>query len=100
MDQLKEGPKAEGYKATVPPKAEILNLSIKDGTCYVNFDKEFLKIDAGLTEEVVIYSVVNSLTELNTIQKVQFSVNGETDVVLRESLRLDKTFSRNLEMME
>lgn len=100
MEQLLEGPKAEGYRATVPEHTEILNMSVKDGTCYVNLNAAFQEIRADLTEEVVIYSVVNSLTELGTIQKVQFSINGETDVVLRESLKLEKPFSRNLELMQ
>ena len=100
MEQLLEGPKAEGYKGTIPVNTEILNLGIKDGTCYVNLNSRFQEIDAALTEETVIYSIVNSLTELGTIQKVQFSVNGETNVVLRESLSLDKPFERNMDLME
>jgi len=100
LEQLLEGPKAEGYKRTLPANAEILNMSIKDGTCYVNMSSKIQEMDAALTEEVVIYSMVNSLTELGTIQKVQFSIDGETDVVLRESLHLDKPFERNMDMIE
>ena len=100
LEQLLEGPKAEGYKRTLPADTEILNLSIKDGTCYVNMDSKARELDAVLTEEVAVYSVVNSLTELGTIQKVQFSIDGDTDVVLRESLRLDKPFERNMDLIE
>ena len=47
----------------------------------------------------MIYSVVNSLTELSTIRKVQISVNGRTDRMLRESRSLDKVYERNLELV-
>lgn len=78
----------------------MLNINVTDGTCYVNFDSKLREMDADLTEDAVIYSIVDSLTELNTIQKVQISVNGKTDIALRESRRLDKIYERNLDLVE
>ncbi len=100
MEQLIAGPKAEGYKATLSSDTTVLNISVTDGTCYVNFDSKLQEIGADITEDAVIYSIVDSLTELNTIQRVQLSVNGRTDLVLRESRRLDRVYERNLELVE
>ena len=99
MEQLIAGPQAEGYKATLPSDVTILNIRVTDGTCYVHFDEKLQNIPSGGTEDAVIYSVVNSLTELSTIRKVQISVNGRTDRMLRESRSLDKVYERNLELV-
>ena len=53
-----------------------------------------------MTEAVPIYSIVNSLTEIPGISRVQILVNGETDLVYRESIRFDTIFSRNLDIIE
>jgi len=99
MEELISGPKAKGYLATIPSDTKLLNISVKDGTCYVNLNEKLQNLNAGLTEDVVIYSIVNSLTELSTINKVQISVNGETNMVLRESRSLDKLYERNPELI-
>ena len=44
----------------------------------------------------MIYSIVNSLTELPTISKVQISVNGDTGGVYRDSYSLGSMYERNL----
>lgn len=100
VEQLIAGPKAEGYRPTLSSDTTVLNINVTDGTCYVNFDSKLREMDADLTEDAVIYSIVDSLTELNTIQKVQISVNGKTDIALRESRRLDKIYERNLDLVE
>ncbi|MBD9157530.1 MAG: hypothetical protein EGQ17_04495, partial [Lachnospiraceae bacterium] len=53
-----------------------------------------------VTEAVTIYSIVDSLTELSGISKVQILVNGETDLVYKESMRLDTIYERNLDIIE
>lgn len=100
IEQLISGPKADGFKATLPSDVELLNIRVTDGTCYVNFDDKFQEIGAGITEDVVIYSVVDSLTEISTIHKVQISMNGKTDLVLRENRSLNKVYERNLDCVE
>ena len=46
---------------------------------------------------IPIYSIVNSLAELGTVNRVQFSINGSTNVMFRDTLSLDTTFERNLD---
>ena len=48
----------------------------------------------------MLYSIVNSLSELPTISKVQISVNGDTNSVYRDKFRLDELYERNLDYME
>ena len=46
---------------------------------------------------MVIYSIVNSLTELPTISKVQISVKGDTSGVYRDTFELSQMYDRNLD---
>ena len=60
-------------------------------------DENFMKQNYNIEEPVVIYSIVNSLSELSTINKVQISVKGDTSGVYRDSFPLDKLYERNLD---
>lgn len=100
MEQLIAGPQAEGYRAVLPADVTVLSISVTDGTCYVNFDGKLQNIEADITEDVALYAIVDSLTELTSIQRVQIAVNGETQTALRESRRLDQSYVRNLDLLE
>ncbi len=100
VDQLIAGP-AEGSGAypALPPETTVLGVTTLDGTCYVNFGDNFLAPLAGVTADVTIYSIVNSLTELPNVYRVQIAVNGKTDPVFRETFPLTNTYERNLNLV-
>lgn len=80
LEQLIAGPKEEGNFATIPSESKIKDITTTaDGVCYVNMNQEFVtKHSGGSTGELLtIYSIVNSLCELETVDKVQFLVEGE-----------------------
>lgn len=102
VEQLLSGPGADVADTvypTVNPGAKLISISVKDGICYVNFDENFLTQMYNVTTDVAIYSVVNSLIELNNVNKVQISINGETDIMFRESVSLSTMFERNLDLI-
>lgn len=47
-----------------------------DGICHVDFNEKFLMRPNDVSDEVSVYSVVNSLCELPNITKVRITVNG------------------------
>lgn len=106
IEQLIKGPESiDGVKvnqlhSTIPKGTKLIKASTKDGICYVDFNDEFLKKDQGLKDEVVIYSIVNSLVELPAINKVQFTINGQTIASYGERLPFDGTFERNLDIVK
>lgn len=75
-------------------------MTTKDGICYVNLDKSFLNQKDKVTSDVAIYSIVNSLVELSNVNKVQFSVDGDTNVNYRDNTSLAVPFERNLDIMQ
>ena len=52
-----------------------------------------------MTSDVTIYSITNSLVELPNVNKVQISVNGETNLFYRENVNLATVFERNLDLL-
>ena len=100
MEQLIAGPSAyEGY-ATISPGTKMNTLAVKNGICYVSMDTALADKPVDVSEEVLLYSIVNTLTSLPGINKVQISINGETDRVLRSVLRLDEIYSFNEEIVK
>ena len=53
-----------------------------------------------IQQEIPIYSIANSLIDAGNVTKVQISVNGETKLTFRESMRLDQLFEKNMELVE
>ncbi len=98
IEQLMQG--YEDLRNPIPNQAVLLSVSTNEGICLVNFDGGFLEQDYTVSEEVVIYSIVNSLCELTTVNKVQISVNGETDLAYRENYSLQDLYERNLDLIE
>jgi len=101
MEQLIAGPTemAKGVYPTLNPGTKVLGVTINDGTCYVNLDETFLTQLSNATAEVVIYSIANSMVELSNVNKVQISVEGETDILYRETISLNSTFERDLDLV-
>lgn len=72
---------------------------MKDGICYVNLDETFQSQPYNVSSEVTVYSITNSLVELSNVNKVQISINGETNISYRENLSLNNVFERNLDLL-
>ncbi len=100
MEQLIKGPEVTGGNPTINPATKIINVTVNDGICYVNLDQTFLTQVYTVNSDVTIYSIVNSLVELDDVNKVQILVNGQSEVSYRESINLNTTFGRNLDLVE
>ena len=94
------GPDGEALYPTVNPNTKIISIAVKDNICYVNLSKEFLTTQNDVLPEVTIYSIVNSLIELQNINKVQITVEGNNAVVFRDTIDLATLFERNLDVLK
>lgn len=97
MEQLLAGPETEGLKSAIPVGTKLINVSVVEGVCYVSLDDNFKNQDYSVNESIVIYSIVDSLSELTTISKVQISVNGDTSGVYRDNFKMSDMYTRNLD---
>lgn len=106
IQQLMKGPKSisgvakNNLLATIPEDVTLNKITVKDQTCYIDFSKNFMNVRKNITSNVAIYSVVNTLTELPNINKVQFSIDGEQISFFNDTLRFDTVFSRNLNIVK
>ena len=100
VEQLMRGPSDSKNQRTIPKGTHLLGVSIKDSICYLNFDEGLKNIVPGITPEVVIYSIVNSVMESTSVSSVQISINGEKNIMFQECVDLSEALSRNYELME
>ncbi len=100
VEMLMKGPKKSGAYPTLNPDASLLSVTIKDGICYVNFDKTFLKSVYDVKPQVTIYSLVNSLVEGTEATMVQISVNGEANAKYMETVDLTQPLLEDTSWIE
>ncbi|MCR5746337.1 MAG: GerMN domain-containing protein [Lachnospiraceae bacterium] len=97
VESLISGPAAFNEKDAYPtlsPDTKLLSVTVKDRIAYVNFDEAVREKVYKVKEEVVLYSVVNSLVALPGIDKVQISVEGSTEGVFLDHMKLDELYER------
>lgn len=105
IQRLIDGPDAiknienEEVKATIPKGTVVQKTAIREGVCYVYFNKKFMNKLPDITDEVAIYSIVNSLCEMSSINKVQFMIDGVAVPTYREKIKFDGFFERNLDIV-
>lgn len=98
VEQLIRGPQESGVRATLPSTSGLLSVTVREGICYVNFDDHFISdLVSGGYDYIPVYSLVNSLTELPTVDAVQLMINGKTDVSYRENISFAAPLVRNME---
>ena len=100
MEQLIEGTKKSGNMSTLPSGTKIISISVADGVCYINLSDSFKNQNAEVNEEIVLYSIVNSLTELQGVSKVQIAVNGSTEGKVRFTYELSKMYERDFKLLK
>ena len=100
VEELLKGPQAAGHYRTLPEGTKLLNVSLNENICYINFDSAFLNNTLDVNEYIPIYSIVISLSEISTVSKVQITINGSQDVMFRDVVSLNAQFERNLEILE
>jgi germination protein M len=100
IKQLINGPTEIGMYNTIPEGTVLLNVTKNDGICTVDFNEKFLEKLPDISEQVAIYSVVNTLVELPDIKKVQFAINSQVVKTIWDDIPFDVLFERNLDIIE
>lgn len=79
INELIKGTKNKNMKSLLSKKTVLVSVDVEENICYLNFKSNFLSDNKGSEkhEKLVIYSIVNSLTELQTIARVQFYMDGK-----------------------
>lgn len=99
VEQLISGPANDKTYPTISSDTKLVNITVKDGVCYLTFNSEMLTAVNNVTTDVTIYSIVNSLVELSNINKVQISIEGNKDGKFRDKYEASTVFERNLSLV-
>lgn len=92
VNALKFGSKIQGYRSPFNATVEIGNVETVDRICYVDLSANFLELDENRLF-INVMAIVNTLTELESIDDVQILIDGKK---VRESIpELSEPVSKN-----
>ncbi|MBS4535841.1 GerMN domain-containing protein [Clostridium sp. D2Q-14] len=78
LQRLIRGINDENIVNLIPRNTKVLSVEVSDQIAYINFSKDIIEKDITQEEEaLLIYSIVNTMTELDSINSVQILINGE-----------------------
>lgn len=98
INMLIAGPENEKLESAIPEGTKVNSCTLKGNTLYVDLSKEFIdNAPSGIEEEsMVIYSIVNTLTELNEVSGVKFLINGEENLEFKDGkINFKEVFVKN-----
>ena len=81
IELLIQGPKSDKLKVVIPENVKLLNASLEGECLTLDFSSELLNYskDDSKVKENLINSIVNTVTELNEVNKVKFLIDGNTN---------------------
>lgn len=96
LKELIKGPTEDQLEATIPAQTKVFSVLSVNGTTYINFSKEFANplVGGDRNEATTIYSIVNSLTEIRTVRRIQILVEGERLDFYQKHISLREPFAR------
>ena len=79
VNELIAGPQTAGLDPTLPASAIVEGMTVRDGLCTVDFSSELTeRLPAGDEARLLaVSSLVNTLTQFDTVEKVRILVDGE-----------------------
>ncbi|WP_010243822.1 GerMN domain-containing protein [Acetivibrio cellulolyticus] len=101
FEELQKAPKTKQLHSTIPEGTKLISVVTEDGICTLDLSKEFVDNSPGGSagESMTLCSIINSLTELPGINKVQFLIEGQKQEVYIHAV-FDEPFARNEEMIK
>ncbi len=76
IKELMKGPENDKLNTVIPTTIKLINVEVSDSIAFVNFAQEGL-YGGSMEEDFTISQIVNSLLELDNVDKVQFLIDGE-----------------------
>ena len=104
LNELIKGPSSSSeLVAVIPQDSKILNsVEVINDQAVVNFNASFVENHPGgkTNEQLTIFSIVNTLTELKDINSVVFKVEGELREEYMGNYKFDNPFPRTAALIK
>lgn len=98
IQRLCDKPESEDYMSAIPEGVNVLSVVTSEGTCYLTLDANFLNSFEGVSKEVSVYSIVNSLCALDSIDHVQIIIET-TNPAMAAADTISGTYEANDEIV-
>ena len=101
LKSLMTGTKEKNQTNVIPKKAKLRSVTVKDGVATVDFSKALQQnFSGGSTgEEMLIGSIVNTLTDFPEVQKVRILIDGAPVETLSGHMDLSEPLPRMTELL-
>jgi N-acetylmuramoyl-L-alanine amidase len=103
VQELTKGPaRGSVLCPTLPRGTCVKSVKIVDNVAYVDFSKELMENHWGgsRAEELTVYSIVNTLTDVPGIKEVQILIEGLASSTIAGHIILDGPLSANFDIIE
>jgi germination protein M len=84
-----------GVYPVIPENTEIQGIDIKEGIATVDFNRHLLNYDSALSERNIVASIVYTMTEFETIERVKILINGYPQGILKYGTDLEQPLGRD-----
>lgn len=98
LKMLIEGPLSDELVNIIPKGTKLNSLEIKDSVCTVDLSGEFVNgaYGSSSSDTLCVYSIVNTLTSLDSVDEVLFLIDGEEveifgDFIFNEPFAADES---------
>ncbi|MBC7333574.1 MAG: GerMN domain-containing protein [Actinobacteria bacterium] len=100
MNELLKGPVKSYHFPVIPAGTKILGVEVYENVAKLNLSQEFLEnsLDTRILDEYIIYSIVNTLTEIPGVDGVIFYID-EKKINVYGNLDLSVPIIRNEELI-
>ncbi len=96
VQALIDGPLEEGHQPLLPSDGQVLSAVVRDGICYLDLSasvfEPFIGTDA--QEEMIVSSIVNTITQLPSVNEVMILMEGQKRQYYYASVRIDGPISK------
>jgi len=100
MNELLKGPSKSYHFPVIPAGTKLLRAKAYEGVAEIDLSKEFLEnsLDSRILDEYIIYSIVNTATEIPDINGVIFFIEGKR-IKMYGRIDLSIPIIRNAELL-
>jgi len=83
----------------IPPQTKVNSATCENGICTVDLSADFISKNGTASEQMAIYSVVNTLCSMDGIDKVQFIIDGKK-IMIFGSYIFDQPFEADMSIVK
>ena len=93
LRQLSKSPERSDARSAIPSNVKVLSVNTSEGVCYVDLDQSLFSNETVGYQKMTIYSIVNSLCQLDQINRVQILIGSGDSASILESDDLSNTYA-------